>query len=391
MTLNALPRQLVDLLGTPVSVGRKAVSALAVVVILSWLHPAHARVAASRADVVTISYTSGLLSQFWGAPTEMKAAAFVPVGCRQAAVKCPVLYHLPGYGGSLRTAWSTLRDFARPSARVPRLAMAHVFLDPSFHGGYSYFTDSENNGPWDSALTQEFIPYVEGLLDVGGSGAHRFLEGVSSGGWTVMWLQVSNPDFFRAVWAIAPDPLDFRHFYEVDVTPGSTDNFYTKPDGSPRFLTRGGDITMKRLMQHVDNHPSRGGIISSYEFAWSPRGPDGLPLRFFDRRDGRLVEPTLGAWQAFDVHTVLAAGGEALRGALAGKINIYCGTEDDFFYNEPTAAMCAFLRRNHYVAVCRLVPGATHDTILFPSNLAPAGLERLVLGQASRIARGEGP
>src|SRR5262249_38501972 len=86
--------------------------------------------------------------------------------------------------------------------RGRRLAMAHVFLDPSVNGGYSYFTDSENNGPWNSALTQEFIPYVEELLGVGGSGRMRFLEGHSSGGWTVMWLQVSNPDFFGAVWAI---------------------------------------------------------------------------------------------------------------------------------------------------------------------------------------------
>jgi hypothetical protein len=103
------------------------------------------------------------------------------------------------------------------------------------------------------------------------------------------------------------------------------------------------------------------------------------------------VEPTLEAWQAFDLHAVLAAGGAPLRDALGGKINVYCDAEDDFSYNEPTAAMCAFLRRNHYVAVCRLVPGATHRSILSPSSVAPAGLKHLVLVQASSIWRGEGP
>jgi hypothetical protein len=305
-----------------VSGARRAHASIAAVAVLSMLHASDAGAAISRADVVTISYTSPLLSQFWGSPTEMKAAVFVPADCRGSAVTCPVLYHLPGYGGSLRSAWRTLGGFARLSARVPRLAMAHVFLDPSFHRGYSYFTDSENNGPWDTALTHEFIPYIENLLDVGGSPQTRFLEGVSSGGWTVVWLQVSNPDFFRAVWAFAPDPLDFRHFYEVDVTPGSTDNFFRKRNGATRFLTRDQGITMKRLMRQVDNDPSHGGIISSYEFAWSPRGSDGLPLRFFDRRDGSLIQQTLAGWQAFDIHTVLAAGGAPLRDALNGKINI---------------------------------------------------------------------
>ena len=336
-----------------------------------------------------VSFTSSLLSQFWGAPTQMEAGVFVPASCRGAATPCPVMYHLPGYGGSIDTAWGTVAGFAHLSARDRRFAMAHVFLDPSVNGGFSYFTDSENNGPWNSALTQELIPYIEAQFGVGGSPASRFLQGHSSGGWTVAWLQVSNPDFFRAVWAISPDPLDFRHFYQIDAAPGSTDNFYSKPNGALRFLTRSRDITMERLMQHVDDDPTQGGIISSYEFAWSPRGDDGLPLRFFNRADGSLEESTLEAWQAYDVHTVLSAGGDQLKQALAGKINIYCGTLDDFHYNEPTAAICQFLRENHYDAVCRLVPGRTHGTVFASSSLYPAGLIHLIVDRASKIWREE--
>jgi len=264
--------------------------------------------------------------------------------------------------------------------------MAQVFLDPTTsNGGYSYFTDSENNGPWDSALTQELIPYVEALLGIGGSG-RRFLEGHSSGGWTVMWLQVSHPEFFRAVWAIAPDPLDFRYFYHVDAIPGSSDNFYSRPDGAPRYLTRRRSTTMRHLMQDIDDVPSQGGIISSYEFAWSPRGPDGLPLRLFDRADGALEEATLEAWQAYDVEAVLDRGGVTLREALGGKVNIYCGARDDFSYNRPTSALCRFLREAHYAAVCRVVPGRTHSSIFRPTNAYPLGLRRLILSQASALA-----
>ena len=127
-----------------------------------------------------VSFTSTLLSQFWGAPTEMEAGVFVPASCRGAATPCPVMYHLPGYGGSIDTAWGTVAGFAHLSARDRRFAMAHVFLDPSVNGGYSYFTDSENNGPWNSALTQELIPYLEAQFGIGGSPASRFLQGASS-------------------------------------------------------------------------------------------------------------------------------------------------------------------------------------------------------------------
>ena len=342
--------------------------------------------APSAASLQVITYTSDLLSRFWGVPTDMQASVYVPPSCRRRATACAVLYHLPGYGGSVATAWSTVGDYVRLSARVRRLAMAHVFLDPRVNGGYSYFTDSENNGPWNTALTQEFIPYIETLFGVGGSGQRRFLEGHSSGGWTVMWLQVSNPDFFRAVWAISPDPLAFRYFYQVDVRPGSGDNFYSKPGGAPRYLTRRRDITMRRLMQAVDDDPSQGGIISSYEFAWSPRGPDGLPRRFFDRQDGSLDEETLEAWQAYDVEAVLDRGGAPLRDALGGKLHIYCGSRDDFFYNEPTAEMCRFLRADHYAAACVVVPGRTHGSIFDPTSRYPLGLRHLILSQASILA-----
>jgi len=344
-------------------------------------------VRAATPSLVMLSRTSDLLSRFAGRPVEMRAAAFVPAKCARTGVRCGVLYHLPGYGVSLARAGTTLRTYVHLSVRVPRLTMAHVFIDPSVNGGYNYFTDSQNNGPWNSALTREFIPYIEGALGVGGCAQSRFIEGVSSGGWAATWLQVSNPGFFGAVWAIAPDPLDFRHFYQVDVTPGSTDNFYAKPNGASRFLDRGHSITMRKLMQQVDADPNRGGIISSYEFAWSPRGPDARPRRFFDRSNGDLDEQTLEAWQAYDVHTVLSNGGAPLRGALAGKLNIYCGTRDSFFYNEPTAALCRFLRKSGYDAVCRLIPGRTHDTVLLPTSLYPLGLRHLVLAEAASMWR----
>src|SRR5262249_37190358 len=145
--------------------------------------------------------------------------------------------------------------------------------------------------------------------------------------------------------------------------------------------------TMQELMQTIDDDPSQGGIISSYEFAWSPRAADGLPARFFHRDDGSLVQDTLQAWQAYDVEQVLDRGGRPLRAALSGKIHIYCGARDDFFYNEPTSDLCRFLRGAHYSAVCRIVPGRTHGSVFDPTSSYPLGLRHLILSQASTLAR----
>jgi hypothetical protein len=118
-----------------------------------------------------------------------------------------------------------------------------------------------------------------------------------------------------------------------------------------------------------------------------PPGADGLPLRFFDRSDGSLIEGTLEAWQAYDVEAVMDRGGVPLRDALSGKLHLYCGAKDDFFYNEATSEMCQFLQRGNYRAVCRIVPGRTHGSVFNPTSSYPLGLRHLVLSQAATLSR----
>jgi hypothetical protein len=335
-----------------------------------------ARAAGGGAQPISagVSFTSDLLSNFWHRSTVMRAMVYVPARCVKATPACPVLYHLPGYGSSLAQSWSHLSDYNSIGKRHPNLAMTQVFLDPNFMGGFQYFTDSENYGPWNSALTQEFIPYLERKFHMGGDARGRFLVGASSGGWAVLWLQVSNPQFFNGVWTISPDPSDFRYFYQVDITPGSKDNFYYRSNGSLRPLMRGDSISMKALMQTVDDNPRVGGIISSYEWSWSPKGPDGLPLRFFDRSTGKLIEKTLEAWQNFDIHSVLLADLDNLRAQLAGKINLYVGSIDTFFYNQPGAALCSFLHAEGFHSNCHVIPGRDHSNVILPFTLYPHGL-----------------
>ncbi len=80
--------------------------------------------------------------------------------------------------------------------------MIYVYLDATCpQGHHGKFVDSVNNGPWESALVQEFIPYLEQTFRMTGTPATRFLTGHSSGGWSALWLQLTQPEFFGGVWA----------------------------------------------------------------------------------------------------------------------------------------------------------------------------------------------
>src|SRR5208282_6505925 len=118
--------------------------------------------------------------------------------------------------------------------------IVRVYLDGMLPSGHHVFADSLNNGPWGSALVQELIPALEKQFALIAAPRARLLGGHSSGGWSSLWLQITHPDFFGGTWSTGPDPVDLRSFTGVDVTPGSTDNFYRKADGSPRMLMRMG-------------------------------------------------------------------------------------------------------------------------------------------------------
>src|SRR5206468_5421630 len=157
---------------------------------------------------------------------------------KDPAHRYPTVYNVHGFGGDYRGAWQRGPAIVKGIADGQRFPMVHVFLDASFPTGHHVFADSVNNGPWGRALTEEFIPYLEGRFSLVAKPSARFLTGHSSGGWSTLWLQVSHPGFFGGTWSTSPDPVDFRSFTGVDATPGSADNAYRKRDGTPRNLVR---------------------------------------------------------------------------------------------------------------------------------------------------------
>lgn len=313
---------------------------------------------------------SKLLTAFQGRPVTMRAGVVLPPGYNTAARKSyPIVFHIHGFGGNHTAAWRQGAQLIKEMTEGKAAGMLHVFLDGSCPGGHHEFADSVNNGPWGRALTEEFIPHLEKQFRAVGKPDGRFLTGHSSGGWSTLWLQVTYPDFFGGTWSTAPDPVDLHSFTGIDATPGSKDNAYRNPDGTPKNLVRRNGqnlVSLEDFVRQEEVLGEHGGQFASFEWVWSPRGQDGRPMKAFNRETGELNQEVLKAWQKYDIRLILEQHWGTLGPKLKGKLNVICGSEDTFHLDEAVVMLCAFLKKKGSDAVCEMVPGRDHGTLYQP-------------------------
>ncbi len=109
----------------------------------------------------------------------------------------PTVYWTHGFGGTLARARSFGFLIYQRMAEHKMPPMIWVMLDESCATGTHEFANSLNNGPWGTALTAEFIPYLEKKYRMDARVSGRFLQGHSSGGWATLQLQVNYPTNLR--------------------------------------------------------------------------------------------------------------------------------------------------------------------------------------------------
>lgn len=330
------------------------------------------------ANIKLVEYRSPLLTRFWGRPMFVQAGVVLPPGYSAAKSKTfPTVYLAHGFGGDHTAAWTEGQSMFDQMKRGELPEMVVVFLNGHLPTGDHEFADSVNNGPWGEALTREFIPYLEKKFRLIPHPYARFVTGHSSGGWCSLWLQVTYPDFFGGTWSTSPDPVDLRSFTGIDVTPGSTDNAYITKDGKARNLVRDHDKQLASLEQFARQEEVMGevgGQFASFEWVWSPKGPDGRPLKLFNRQTGELNPEVQKAWQKYDVRKILADHWTTLGPKLRGKLHLFCGTADTFHLNEAFVMLCDFLKEKHSDAGCELIPDRTHFDLYQPYKTYPKGL-----------------
>lgn len=332
--------------------------------------------------VKLLDIRSPLLSEFHGREIRLRAGVILPEGWKSDdSREYPALYVIPGFGGDHHMAhWIA----SGSGAADGRNDMLRIVPDPTCYRGHSVFADSENNGPWGKALIEELIPAVEQKFRAIKSGSQRYVTGVSSGGWSALWLQTAYPDSFNGCWAHCPDPVDFRDFQRIDLYAPDA-NMFVDPRGARRPLAR----MDERVLLYYDDFVHQeevlgpGGQIHSFEAVFSPRGADGTPKPLFDRATGRIDNAVAGTWEKFDIRLVLERNWNQLAPKLKGKLHVYGGEKDTFYLEGAVALLRDSLTKLGAEADVRVIPGMSHT--IYRDAAAP--MYRTIIRNAPASAR----
>src|SRR5580692_6781394 len=296
---------------------------------------AQARAEAADGAAQLEELQSQLLTRFWGHPVSIRAWIILPPGyAEHSAEHYPTAYWTHGFGGNLDGALLAgmgLHNRMRQGKMPP---MIWVMLDESCPQGTHEFADSANDGPWGSALTTEFLPYLEHKYRMEARPTGRFLNGHSSGGWATLQLQVNYPKIFGGTWSTSPDPSDFHDFTGIDLYAPHA-NMYRKPDGTPYPLVRDHEKVLGTFEQFAKLERvlgDYGGQLGSFEWVFSPRGADGQPLRMFNRDTGDVNPDVVAYWRDhYDLAHIVEANWAERGASLKGRIHLFVGTADTFY------------------------------------------------------------
>jgi enterochelin esterase-like enzyme len=336
------------------------------------------------------TFISPALSRFWHRPITMRALVVTPPGYANSS-RYPVVYFTHGFGGNMRYLHVMAARVYLRMAQKKMPPMLWIMLDESSPTGTHEFADSANNGPWGTALTTEFMPYLESRYAVDHRSAARFLNGHSSGGWATLWLQVTYPRIFGGTWSTSPDPSDFHDFTGPDLYAPHA-NVYYRPDGTlyPLIRMHGQIVSTFRDFARLEAVLGPyGGQMASFEWVFSPKSPAGPPEPMFDRTTGDVDPLVVRAWQRYDIAHILATNWPALAPVLNGKIHVIVGTEDTFYLDGAAHKLKAVLDSLHADAQVTFLEGRTHMN-LYRVGDDPEGLLDEIANQMYRSWQAHG-
>ncbi len=247
------------------------------------------------------------------------------------------------------------------------------------NGHHQEFTDSANNGPWGTALINEFIPKTEAYFRAIDASSARFVAGHSSGGWAALWLQITYPDIFAGEWSISPDSIDFRDFLGIDLTASAPQNI---SDSTWR------DAYGETVRGYVNGSDWEQRQIASFNWVFSPGNSKGGPEPLFDLKSGDIDAAVARYWHVhYDISWLIRENWSTLQPRLRGKLHIFVGSKDDFHLNDPVTLFQKQLRDLGSDAEIQIVPGLDHWSIFE----ADGGLRAYIIGEASVLTASTNP
>ena len=317
-------------------------------------------------------HQSELLSKHFGTPFALRAVVRMPKG-HDGTTALPTLYVIGGFPGALGSAGMVPWLYG-PQADADQVAI--VYLEAEYRGGHSVFADSPAGGPWGTALVTELLPALEAAFPLRSDRDGRFLTGHSSGGWASLWLALEHPNVFGGTVSTSPDPVDFTGFQTVDIYAPEA-NIYTSPDGTDAPVARrsGRVMATARNFIAIESIMGEGGQMRSFEWSFSPRGDDGLPVALWNRATGRIDPAVAEHWRKYDIADRIRREWGTLAPVLRDRVLIIMGESDTFYLDAAARTLDAELTARGLPDVVELIPG-DHSSVLTPA-VAKRTLARL--------------
>jgi hypothetical protein len=313
-------------------------------------------------------FQSPLLTSFWGHPVSIKAWVVLPPDYAKDKERYPTVYWTHGFGGTLQFILPTgliLRERMKDGKMPP---MIWVMLDESCPQGTHEFADSVNNGPWGTALTTEFIPYLEHKYRMDARTTGRLLNGHSSGGWATLQLQINYPKIFGGTWSTSPDSSDFHDFTGPDLYAPNA-NMYRSSAGSYWPLIRMDGKVVATIQQYARMEQvlgPYGGQLASFEWVFSPKSDSGAPVQMFNRATGDVDPAVVAYWHDhYDLANIVEANWPRLKPDLTGRIHLIVGTADTFYLDGAAHKFEAVLTRLGAEPHFTYLPDKTHFNLYF--------------------------
>lgn len=302
-----------------------------------------------------ITLESKLLSDFWGKKMSTEAAIMLPKNFTKSGKKYPVRINIGGYGSSWTRAnrMESNEEFMDWWLSDDAPEFIQVFLNGA-NGpfGDPYYLDSENSGPYGSALTQELIPFIEKEFNGVGTPEYRFLDGCSTGGWVSFALQVFYPDYFNGCWSFSADPVDFHHMQLVNMyndksafinSAGYVTPSMRSKTGQPRLSIKD-EVAGENLSSFENTYTTAGGQWGGWNALYSPKGENGLPVAAFHPITGEIDTVAVKNWENYDLLKIMKANWATLGPKLQGKLWVWMGDMDQFYLNNAMREMDVFLK-----------------------------------------------
>jgi len=334
-----------------------------------------------------VEVQSSLLSQFRGEPVTLRAGVALPVNY-DPAKKYPAVYWVSGavsneseMGGDHLDAWlhAFRVGYALQQKKEVDPFWSQTFfiaLDTQGLYGHHLCADSENNGPVAQAIVTELIPAIEKQFPLVADPKARALRGHSSGGWSAIWLALTEPETFGAAWATSPDPVDFRAFQLANIYEDK--NMYTRDgketpsyrkDGQPRMTVRQENAMERVLGPRFESGQQWG----SWQAVFGP-GLGDMPAPLFNSLDGAIDPKVAEHWKRYDIGAMLRADPETYGPIFRDRIRIAVGTNDDFYLDGAVKLLKADIDRLGFgggtQGFIEIVDGADHGEFMAPTSAA---------------------